>query len=104
MCGLTNWEMAGRKAPPKGVKANVGRSLWTPHTFKNLNNARVRLIASGPAASHSIIVTEDDKCLAFGRNDKGKLYNAIKVTICKSTYSFLLKINKSVYTFYSGTG
>lgn len=72
MCGLTNWEMAGRKAPPKGVKANVGRSLWTPHTFKNLNDARVRLIASGPAASHSIIVTEDNKCLAFGRNDKGK--------------------------------
>ncbi|XP_029155280.1 protein RCC2 homolog [Nylanderia fulva] len=73
MCGLTNWEMAGRKAPPKGVKANVGRSLWTPHTFKNLNNAKIRLIASGPAASHSIIVTEDDKCLAFGRNDKGQL-------------------------------
>jgi len=74
MCGLTNWEMAGRKAPPKGVKANVGRSLWTPHTFKNLNDARVRLIASGPAASHSIIVTEDNRCLAFGRNDKGKRY------------------------------
>jgi len=74
MCGLTNWEMAGRKAPPKGVKANVGRSLWTPHTFKNLNDAKVRLIASGPAASHSIIVTEDNRCLAFGRNDKGKRY------------------------------
>ncbi|KYM75935.1 PREDICTED: protein RCC2 homolog [Atta cephalotes] len=73
MCGLTNWEMAGRKAPPKGVKANVGRSLWTPHTFKNLNDAKVRLIASGPAASHSIIVTEDNRCLAFGRNDKGQL-------------------------------
>ncbi|XP_043603285.1 protein RCC2 homolog [Bombus pyrosoma] len=73
MCGLTNWDMAGRKAPPKGVKVNVGRSLWTPHTFKNLNGARVRLVASGPAASHSIIVTEDNRCLAFGRNDKGQL-------------------------------
>lgn len=84
MCGLTNWEMAGRKAPPKGVKANVGRSLWTPHTFKNLN-ARVRLIASGPAASHSIIVTEDNKCLAFGRNDKGKPSKApLKICICMS--------------------
>lgn len=79
MCGLTNWEMAGRKAPPKGVKANVGRSLWTPHTFKNLNDARVRLIASGPAASHSIIITEDNKCLAFGRNDKGKRYAYISI-------------------------
>lgn len=73
MCGLTNWEMAGRKAPPKGVKANVGRSLWLPHTFKNLNGQKVRMVASGPASSHSIIVTEDNKCLAFGRNDKGQL-------------------------------
>lgn len=72
MCGLTNWEMAGRKAPPKSLKTNVGRSLWTPHTFKNLNGARVRLIASGPAASHNIIVTEDNRCLTFGKNDKGK--------------------------------
>ncbi|XP_043677543.1 protein RCC2 homolog isoform X1 [Vespula pensylvanica] len=73
MCGLTNWEMAGRKAPPKSLKTNVGRSLWTPHTFKNLNGARVRLIASGPAASHNIIVTEDNRCLTFGKNDKGQL-------------------------------
>ncbi|OXU20354.1 protein RCC2 homolog [Nasonia vitripennis] len=73
MCGLTNWDIAGRKAPPKGAKANIGRSLWTPHTFKNLNGARVRLVASGPAASHSVIVTEDNRCLVFGRNDKGQL-------------------------------
>ncbi|XP_034952183.1 protein RCC2 homolog [Chelonus insularis] len=73
MCGLTNWGMAGRKAPPKGAKSSVGRNLWTPHTFKNLNGARIRLIASGPAASHSIIVTEDNRCLAFGKNEKGQL-------------------------------
>lgn len=73
MCGLTNWDIAGRKAPPKGAKVNIGRSLWTPHTFQNLNGARVRLVASGPAASHSVIVTEDNRCLVFGRNDKGKL-------------------------------
>ncbi|XP_015607947.1 protein RCC2 homolog [Cephus cinctus] len=73
MCGLTNWDMAGRKAPPKSVKVNIGRNLWTPHTFENLNGTRVRLVASGPAASHSIIVTEDNRCLAFGRNDKGQL-------------------------------
>ena len=72
MCGLTNWDIAGRKAPPKGAsKVSIGRSLWTPHTFKNLNGARVRLVASGPAASHSVIVTEDNRCLVFGRNDKG---------------------------------
>ncbi|XP_066591146.1 protein RCC2 homolog isoform X1 [Prorops nasuta] len=74
MCGLTNWDMAGRKAPPKGMKVNIGRSLWTPHTFKNLNGIRVRLVASGPAASHSILVTEDNRCLAFGRNDKDDVY------------------------------
>lgn len=74
MCGLTNWEMAGRKAPPKGVIANVGKSLWLPHTFKNLNGTRIRLVASGPASSHSIIVTEDNRCLAMGRNDKGNFF------------------------------
>ncbi|XP_046424109.1 protein RCC2 homolog isoform X1 [Neodiprion virginianus] len=73
MCGLTNWDMSGRKAPPKGVKATVGRSLWTPHTFKNLEGTRVRLVASGPAASHNVVVTEDNRCLVFGRNDKGQL-------------------------------
>ncbi|XP_015116936.1 protein RCC2 homolog [Diachasma alloeum] len=73
MCGLTNWDQAGRKAPPKGSKVNIGRSLWTPHTFKNLNGARVRLVVSGPAASHCVVVTEDDRCLVFGRNDKGQL-------------------------------
>lgn len=85
MCGLTNWEMAGRKAPPKGVKANVGRSLWTPHTFKNLNNARVRLISSGPAASHSVVVTEDNRCLVFGKNDKGKLSEGMNMCVCVIT-------------------
>ncbi|KAJ8687635.1 hypothetical protein QAD02_023429 [Eretmocerus hayati] len=73
MCGLTNWDIAGRKAPPKGTNVNIGRSLWTPHTFKNLNGSRVRLVVSGPAASHSVIVTEDNRCLVFGRNDKGQL-------------------------------
>lgn len=72
MCGLTNWDVSGRKAPPKGAKM-VGRNLWTPHTFKNLNGARVRLVASGPSASHCVIVTEDNRCLVFGRNDKGIL-------------------------------
>lgn len=100
MCGLTNWEMAGRKAPPKGVKANVGRSLWTPHTFKNLNNARIRLIASGPAASHSIIVTEDDRCLAFGRNDKGKYYIAIEIPRSRCSILFFLLTNLYIHFIY----
>lgn len=94
MCGLTNWEMAGRKAPPKTAKSNVGRNLWTPHTFKNLNEARVRLVASGPAASHSIIVTEDNRCMAFGKNDKGKIKMMfeIKIEFCIISYINLLII------------
>lgn len=70
MCGMTNWDIAGRKAPPKDSN-NIGRSLWNPHTFKNLEGRRIRLIISGPAASHNVLVTEDDKTLVFGRNDKG---------------------------------
>ncbi|XP_051161683.1 protein RCC2 homolog [Leptopilina boulardi] len=73
MCGLTNWDLAGRKAVPKGAKANVGKSLWVPHTFKNLNGSRVRLVASASAAAHNVVVTEDNRCLTFGRNDKGQL-------------------------------
>lgn len=71
MCGLTNWDIAGKRAPPRGTNCNIGRSLWSPCTFKNLNGSRVRLIVSGPAASHNVIVTEDNRCLVFGRNDRG---------------------------------
>ncbi|CAB0036465.1 unnamed protein product [Trichogramma brassicae] len=72
MCGLTNWESSGRKSMPKGAKM-IGRNLWTPHTFKNLNGTKVRLVASGPSSAHNVIVTEDNRCLVFGRNEKGQL-------------------------------
>lgn len=65
LCGSTNWDSAGRKSAPKGAK-NSGPNLWTPHRFLPFANIRVRLVASGPTAAHSIIITEDGKAYSFG--------------------------------------
>ncbi|XP_063223911.1 protein RCC2 homolog isoform X2 [Bacillus rossius redtenbacheri] len=71
--GGTNWDLIGRKAPPKGVKGGTGRNLWSPHRLGSLNGVRVRLVASGCTSSHSIVITEAGKAMSFGRNEKGQL-------------------------------
>ncbi|KAF4532598.1 hypothetical protein B566_EDAN013376 [Ephemera danica] len=73
ICGSTNWDMAGKRDVQKGGNKNVGRNLWSPHLFKPLEGIRVRVIASGNSAGHSVIVAEDGRCLTFGRNPKGQL-------------------------------
>jgi hypothetical protein len=65
LCGATNWDMAGKRESQKG-SVNVGRNLWSPHQFGPLVGIRVRVIASGNSAAHSVIVTEDGRCLTFG--------------------------------------
>ncbi|XP_034255029.1 protein RCC2 homolog [Thrips palmi] len=72
ICGGTNWDAAGRKTAPKGGK-NSGPNLWSPHRFLPFANIRVRLVASGPTAAHSIVITEEGKAYSFGRNEKGQL-------------------------------
>lgn len=63
--GGTNWDAAGRKTAPKGGK-NSGPNLWSPHRFLPFANIRVRLVASGPTAAHSIVITEEGKAYSFG--------------------------------------
>ncbi|KAK7861893.1 hypothetical protein R5R35_010793 [Gryllus longicercus] len=73
ICGSTNWDLTGRKATPKGTKTGAGRNLWVPHRFSPFNGIRVRLVSTGCTSSHSIIVTEEGKAFALGRNEKGQL-------------------------------
>lgn len=75
MCGGTNWDMIGRKEPPKSAGNVGGPNLWEPHLISTLDGIRIRFIASGPTACHSVLVTESGTAMVFGRNDKGQLGN-----------------------------
>lgn len=71
--GGANWDLNGRKQVPSGCKPNIGKSLYEPHIFGPLYETRVRLAVSGPHAAHNVVITEENKCFTFGRNDKGQL-------------------------------
>lgn len=75
MGGGTNWDVIGRKEPPKGSKAPPkGRStanLWGPHVWRE--NIRVRTVGSSCVACHSGLVTEDGKVYTWGRNESGQV-------------------------------
>ncbi len=66
ICGATNWDAVGRRAPPKGSKPPVGRNLYIPHTIEPMAQTRVRYVVSGPNSAHTIIITEEGKAMAFG--------------------------------------
>lgn len=71
ICGGVNWDLVGRKVPPKSVKnaCLTPINLFVPHRM--VPEIRVRLIATGCNSCHSILVTEEGRALTFGRNDKG---------------------------------
>lgn len=74
ICGGTNWDLVGRKAPLKGSKpSTVGKNLYSPHVFAPLQQTRVRLVVSGCNAAHTVVITEEGKALSWGRNEKGQL-------------------------------
>ncbi|XP_023210764.1 protein RCC2 homolog [Centruroides sculpturatus] len=73
MCGGTNWDLIGRKELPKNAKKSGGRNLWGPHRLTALQGIRVRVVASGDSACHSVVITEQGKVMTWGRNDKGQL-------------------------------
>lgn len=69
VCGAMNWDLCGRKAVPKGCKtANVGRNVLSPHRFGPLAGVRVRVVASGCNAAHSVVITEEWKAMTFGKH------------------------------------
>lgn len=79
LCGGANWDMTGRKELPKTAKKTnqtnqAARNLWGPHKVcADGKPIRVKVVASGCNACHSVIVTDDGDVMTFGRNDKGQL-------------------------------
>lgn len=79
ICGGANWDMTGRKELPKTAKKTTqnnpaARNLWGPHKVRHEGNPlRVRVVASGCNACHSVIVADNGDVMTFGRNDKGQL-------------------------------
>ncbi|KAG8227165.1 hypothetical protein J437_LFUL001709, partial [Ladona fulva] len=88
ICGSTNWDLIGRREPPKNAKGSTGRSLWVPHRFGPLVDVKIRFVATGNTCAHNVAVTEDGKLLTWGtlflhtsfsvlilkgKNDKGQL-------------------------------
>lgn len=83
LCGGTNWDLIGRKELPKSAAKQPpmplnGKNLWGPHRWSV--NQRIRVVASGCTACHSVIVTDDGKVMTWGRNDKGQLGQGDLVT------------------------
>ncbi|KAL1465040.1 hypothetical protein WDU94_004635 [Cyamophila willieti] len=73
--GGMNWDLNGRGKVPVNCKPNVGRTLWEPHAFGPLYDVRVKVAVSSSCAAHNVVITEDNKCFTFGRNEKGQLGN-----------------------------
>ncbi|XP_031554442.1 protein RCC2-like [Actinia tenebrosa] len=96
ICGNTNWDLAGRKEMPKSAKNGGGPILWEPHLISSLDGIRIRHIASGPSACHSIIITESGTAMSFGRNDKGQLGHGNTERCDKPTVIERLKYYKIV--------
>lgn len=82
LCGGANWDMCGRKDPPKNLKkltgsdAQAARVLWGPARVISKSSdepLRVKGVFSGCNAVHSVIITESGSVYTFGRNEKGQL-------------------------------
>ncbi|XP_026688968.1 protein RCC2 homolog isoform X3 [Diaphorina citri] len=73
LMGGMNWDLNGRKQVPVNGKANVGRNLYEPHIFGPLYESRVKVAVSSSCSAHNVVITEDNKCFTFGRNEKGQL-------------------------------
>ncbi|XP_036770309.1 protein RCC2 isoform X1 [Manis pentadactyla] len=81
--GATNWDLIGRKEVPKqqgrrsafgkAAYRNLGQNLWGPHRYGCLSGVRVRTVASGSCAAHSLLITTEGKLWSWGRNEKGQL-------------------------------
>lgn len=59
--------MYNRKSAPKGCKNTAVKNIYVPHRFAPLDDIRVRAVASGCNAAHSIIITEDYKVYTLGK-------------------------------------
>ncbi|GAB4819969.1 hypothetical protein N2152v2_007015 [Parachlorella kessleri] len=70
VCGATDWALVGRS---KDVRAEKYPNLDVPTRIKSLEGVKVKFIAAGSAACHSIIGDSSGLCYTWGRNEKGQL-------------------------------
>ncbi|CAG0894071.1 unnamed protein product [Darwinula stevensoni] len=74
LAGQHNWDMCGRHRNSKCAERSSEKGpLWTFHRIKDLEGIRVRRVVSHCTAAHTIIITEEGKTMAWGRNEKGQL-------------------------------
>lgn len=46
---------------------NLGQNLWGPHRYGCLSGVRVRTVASGSCAAHSLLITTEGKLWSWGK-------------------------------------
>ena len=61
------------------VKNIGGPNLWGPHRIESLKGVRVRTVAAGCGACHSVIITTEGKAYSWGQ--------CIGRAICTVVYS-----------------
>ncbi|XP_042242580.1 protein RCC2 homolog [Homarus americanus] len=67
--GCTQWEYIGRR----NLKSIPSMIHYGPRLISALKGIRVAFVTSHCSAVHSIIITEEGKAMALGRNEKGQL-------------------------------
>lgn len=67
IAGVMTWDIVGQK--PSDVKAGVKirPNLWS---FNRFTDEKYRLIRSGCASAHSVLVNMDRKAMTFGKSSK----------------------------------
>ncbi|ROT62143.1 hypothetical protein C7M84_020022 [Penaeus vannamei] len=67
--GCAQWEFIGRR----NLKSIPSMIHYVPRRIASLKGIRVAFVTSHCSAAHSIILTEEGKVMALGRNEKGQL-------------------------------
>lgn len=81
IAGMVTWDLTGRRDNSK-VTSKIRPNLCVFHRF---TDEKYRLIVSGCAAAHSVIVNMDRKALTFGRNQFSQLGQPEIITYEKPT-------------------
>ncbi|EEB12098.1 conserved hypothetical protein [Pediculus humanus corporis] len=90
ICGGVNWDLAGRKVPPKSVKnaCLTPINLYIPHRM--VPEFRVRLVATGCNSAHSVIITEEGKAMTFGQLGVGDTKTRDLPTLVESLKEYII--------------
>ncbi|KAG0216375.1 hypothetical protein BGX28_002845 [Mortierella sp. GBA30] len=72
IAGGVDWDMIGRK-PKAGEIRELIPHLETFHLVREFADLKIVKAVTGPAAAHSIFITDDGDVWVLGRNEKGQL-------------------------------